>query len=196
MADFEMPYMHEADTDALIHALRGAHTYLEFGMGGSTTLAASMGIPNVISVDSSEEWIDNIAAKISQLKLTGTVRLLHANIGKTRKWGYPIDASQITSWPTYYVRPWTIVKESGLDPDLVLIDGRFRASCFLYSLINLKTGSTILWDDYNDRPEYHFVQKFIAPVEIYDRMAKFKVPEIKDTSAIVSSLFENLFITT
>jgi hypothetical protein len=193
MADFQMPYMHEADTNALINALGGADTYLEFGMGGSTTLAARMGVPNVISVDSSKEWVDNIAAQIAQLEPTGKVLLLHANIGDTRKWGYPIDKNNIDSWPSYYVKPWATVKAYGLDPDLVLIDGRFRVCCFLYSLINLRSGSTILWDDYTDRPEYRLVEKFLAPMEFHDRMAVFKVSESKDTSAIVSSLFENIY---
>lgn len=193
MPDFPMPHMPEAECNALTNALRGANTYLEFGMGGSTTLAARMGVPNVISVDSSKEWIDSISSQISQIEQTGRIQLLHANLGETGAWGYPIDSNNIANWPSYYTGAWAAVRAKGVDPDLVLIDGRFRIPCFLYSLLHLKGGATILWDDYKPRPEYHLIEKHLKPIEFYGGMAAFKVQNDMDVAAIVSSLFENLY---
>lgn len=192
--NFPVPHMTLVCREALTAALKSAHTYLEFGMGGSTTLAAWLGVANIISVDSSKAWVDNIAAQISRLELKGQIQLLHANLGETGDWGYPLDASNMTNWPSYYSGPWTTVRARGLNPDLVLIDGRFRVACFLYSLLNLKAGATILWDDYRNRPEYHPVEKHLAPSGFYDDMAVFQVPETRDAGAIAAHLFEGLYL--
>ena len=188
-----MPHMPETECNALIQELKRAQTYLEFGMGGSTTLAARIGVPNIISVDSSKEWVDNILLQISQLELKGSVQLLHANLGETGDWGYPKNSDGIANWPSYYAGPWIVVRQKKIDPDLILIDGRFRVACFLFSLLNLKAGSTILWDDYLLRPEYHRVEEYLAPEEMHGGMALFRVPDVKDTGAIVTGLFTNLY---
>jgi hypothetical protein len=194
MTDLPVPHMTQVCCNALTSALGKCETYLEFGMGGSTTLAARLGVPNIVSVDSSKDWVANISAQIATLEIKGRIQLLHANIGTTGDWGYPIDSSSMVNWPSYYSGPWATVKENALNPDLVLIDGRFRVACFLYSLLNLNIGSTILWDDYKNRPEYHVVEKYLTPSDYHDNMAVFKVGENKDVSGIVSQLFAGLYL--
>ena len=60
-------------------------------------------------------------------------------------------------------------------PDVVLIDGRFRAACFLTTLFRCTRPLTLLWDDYIDRPAYHEVESLLKPVEMIGRMARFDV---------------------
>jgi hypothetical protein len=194
MTEMPMPHMSATCREALAAALKACTTYLEFGMGGSTTLAASLGVPDIISVDSSKEWVERMSSQISALTITGNIQLLHANIGETGEWGYPIDSINMINWPSYYSGPWQAVKTSGLRPDLVLIDGRFRVACFLYSLLHLEAGAKILWDDYCSRPEYHSVEVHIRPTCFYDDMAVFTVAESKDAGAIVSHLFSCLYV--
>jgi hypothetical protein len=190
---FALPHMPEAEQKGLSIALTRATTYVEFGMGGSTTLAAQLGVPHIIAVDSSKDWVHHVSQQISQLHLQGTVDLLHANIGETGDWGYPKDASLIANWPSYYAGPWNTARQKNLNPDLVLVDGRFRVACFLYSLIHLQPGATILWDDYLHRPEYHCVEAQLAPVGMYGAMAQFKVNDNIDKSKVVVELFTHLY---
>ena len=61
---------------------------------------------------------------------------------------------------------------------MILIDGRFRVACFLYSLINAKEGSIIIFDDYTDRAHYHVVEEVIEVYENCGRQAIFKAPKV------------------
>ena len=57
---------------------------------------------------------------------------------------------------------------------MVLIDGRFRAGCFGATPLNAKDYTVIPWDDYVDRPEYHFAEVVTIPVPLFSRMARFE----------------------
>ncbi|MEN9658789.1 MAG: hypothetical protein RL571_2254 [Pseudomonadota bacterium] len=184
------PHMPEAECEALTAALQQAHSYLEFGMGGSTLLAAWLSVPQIIAIDSSQGWVDKVAGQISEIQTASQVTLLFANIGPTGDWGYPEDTKTQYRWPDYYARAWATAKE----PDLVLIDGRFRVPCFLYSLLRLKPGAVILWDDYAQRAEYHLVEQHLAPSAFFGDMAQFTVPSHANTANILNSLFENLYL--
>lgn len=192
--DLTAPHMPAAAAEALHNYLVKANVYVEFGAGGSTVLAAGLGVPNIISVDSSEEWTRKVAEQIGRSSYSGNLLALHANIGATKEWGYPKDTSDLAKWPSYYSDPWRLLKEKKLTPDLVLIDGRFRVCCFLMALIHLKPGTVILWDDYRDRPEYHMVESFIQPQRFHDHMAEFVSAGTLDISAVTDLLFQMLFV--
>jgi hypothetical protein len=188
------PHMSPARVDALSTALQKSKVYLEFGMGGSTVLAARLGVPQVYAVDSSQDWVQLVSKDLSGMQTTSQVRLLHANLGPTKEWGYPVDNAMIANWPSYYSGPWRVVREAGLQPDLVLVDGRFRVACFLYSMLQMQPGSTLLWDDYTNRSEYHVVERFLKPVAYHDEMAVFEVTGREDRSAIADALFSGLYV--
>lgn len=194
MPNIAMPHMSERCISALAEYLKKASTYLEFGMGGSTILAAKIGVPNIFSVDSSQEWVNSVTAQIAQISLKGKVQLLYANVGPTGAWGYPLNSDSVINWPAYYSGPWRAVRSAGLQPDLVLVDGRFRVACFLYSLLHLKQGATVLWDDYANRPEYHVVEQFLQPSAYHDEMAVFHIAGTENISGIVDVLFSGLYI--
>ena len=60
-------------------------------------------------------------------------------------------------------------------PDTVLIDGRFRVCCFLTSIKYANENTKIIFDDYNNRPYYHVVEKFIKKEQTCGRQALFIV---------------------
>jgi hypothetical protein len=184
------PHMPKEECQALTSALQSAQSYLEFGMGGSTVLAAWLGVPKVVSIDSSQEWIAKVAHQIAPIQSTSQIELLHAPIGTTLEWGFPKDTHMQSQWPSYYSKPWRVAH----DPDLVLIDGRFRVPCFLYSLLQLKPGAIILWDDYLNRSEYHLIEQYLAPEAYFGNMAQFLVPSHKNSVQILNGLFENLYM--
>jgi hypothetical protein len=55
----------------------------------------------------------------------------------------------------------------------VLIDGRFRAACFLTVLLRIERPVAVYWDDYASRPAYHDVERYARPAEVVGRMARF-----------------------
>jgi hypothetical protein len=72
-----------------------------------------------------------------------------------------------------------------------MIDGRFRVACFLTSLIYAQPQTVILFDDYEDRPVYHVVEKHLKPVLMAGRMAKFIVPDGVDIKNVMLDLLSN-----
>lgn len=194
MTEMPRPHMSEARVQALTEQLRRSRTYLEFGMGGSTALAAWLGVEHIVSTDSSPEWISNVHQQIAGLGTRSrSIQLLHADLGEIGDWGHPKNTEKIHNWPNYFHGPWKVVRQKGLEPDTVLIDGRFRVSCFLYSLGNLQPGATIVWDDYLYRPEYHVVEQILKPVRLADDMAFFEVPEHVDPRPVQTLLFDRLY---
>ena len=193
MMNLAMPAMSTNRINALIRALKVSNVYLEFGMGGSTVLAAQLGVPNFYAIDSSLQWVRDMTLQLSTIQTTSNIKLLHVDLGPTGDWGYPIDKKNIENWPNYYSGIWNLVLEAGLQPDLVLIDGRFRVPCFLYSLLHMRIGSVIVFDDYLNRPEYHLVERFVHPVAYHDEMAIFEITGNENMSKIANSLFANLY---
>ena len=72
------------------------------------------------------------------------------------------------------VLPWEIARASNIVPDTVFIDGRFRVASFLYTLVAARAGTTILFDDYVKRPEYHVVEEFCRVESTHGRLAVFR----------------------
>ncbi|MDB2388614.1 hypothetical protein N9W47_05090, partial [Alphaproteobacteria bacterium] len=64
-----------------------------------------------------------------------------------------------------------------LKADVILIDGRFRVACFIYSLLNAEEGSVIIFDDYINRSFYHVVEEIVPRFDECGRQAVFKVPK-------------------
>ena len=64
---------------------------------------------------------------------------------------------------------------------------------FLYSLLQCKTGTRILWNEYLNKPEYHFVEKVLRPQGLVDDMVIFVVDKNIDKNLVIDLLFRNLF---
>ena len=174
------PHMPPPAVAFLTEQLTRAHCFLEYGAGGSTRLAAQLGVPHVFSVESDRTFAAAVRRHVrEEAKSTGTnARIIVSNIGETGNWGYPIDNSLVSKWPNYPIRVWHKIAMAGLAPDLVLVDGRFRVACFLVSLLKLRPGKIIMFDDYEGRKErYDLVEKYVKPSVSHARVAVFEVPE-------------------
>jgi hypothetical protein len=81
----------------------------------------------------------------------------------------------VQRWQRYPQAPWTHYRRAGVEPDLILVDGRFRVACVLESLLQLSEPHScrILCDDYLHRPHYHVVERF-AELTLVGRMAVLK----------------------
>lgn len=154
-----------------------AKYFLEFGAGFSTKLALKNSNTQIVSIETSAEYIEAFKQELAVgQKSVPNVELVHIDIGKTRDWGRPVDESEIEKWPAYSEKPWNYIKEKNFKPDLILIDGRFRVATLIQAW-RFAPGCTVLFDDYKKRTHYHKVEELIKPTKIVGRIGVFKIPK-------------------
>jgi hypothetical protein len=188
MNNYLLPHLDEEGLKIFSNECVGRKVYLEYGSGGSTVFACNrMKIPTIISIESDKNFV-NLINSLCDRDATQGVAILHADIGEVLDWGVPKDKAGISEYWRYMSMPWDVAKINKLDPDLIFIDGRFRVASFLYSILNAKKGTIILFDDYIDRPEYHIAQKFAVLHSIHGRMAKFVVNNQNDLPNLVKHI--------
>lgn len=170
------PTMPAEEVARLTEELKLSKCFLEYGAGGSTCLAASIGVPHIYSVESDKEYVSAVRKAVAALKSKSVLHSEIANIGPTKEWGMPVNNDAARNWPEYPLRVWSTLARDGMLPDLVLIDGRFRVASFLASVLHLAPGAMILFDDYTARENYHLVERHVQIFETVGRMTVFKVP--------------------
>jgi hypothetical protein len=172
----DSPFMPDPAVRRLSALLEQANCYLEYGTGGSTMLARRIRVPHVIGVDSDKSWLEALRYKARALGGDEFLELIHIDIGPTGNWGYPTSESGWRNYVNYPLAPWMPTGRRHAQPDVILIDGRFRVACFLASILHGRPGVRILFDDYLDRPHYGVVERFVRPQQQHDRVAEFVVP--------------------
>jgi hypothetical protein len=174
------PHFDEQSTPFFITLLQASTAYVEFGSGGSTFLAASLG-KRFTTVESDPYFLEAVRRKINQSGVSlhpEHQRLIPVDIGLTESCGVPVFQRQtparLARWRNYYSAPWKGEGEES-PPDLILVDGRFRVACTLSAALHLfdRTGWTLLFDDYVGRPHYTVVEKFLTLSQMVGRMAVF-----------------------
>ncbi len=171
-----------------------ANAILEYGSGGSTAFAACNCRAQIVSIESDAKWAANLAKTLTDAGVMDErIDIRHANIGKTVEWGRPATHNE---WRRYWAYPMGFWQDAGrMDPDLVLIDGRFRLGCFLATILNTKRPVTVLWDDYVGRENslYAMAEQWFPIVETRGRMVKFSVKPRKYTNLQFSAMLQGFF---
>jgi hypothetical protein len=176
----DQPHFDAESTEFFNQTIRQTRNYLEYGSGGSTLLAHQH-VKNLVSVESDRRFLRAVERKLSRQRLGAETVLIHVNIGLTEHWGKPVFTKPTTRrvhrWQRYAKAPWNFFRRRQIEPDLVLIDGRFRAACALESLLALNDDSPcrILMDDYVTRDEYKAVEEVADLTEMKGRMAVFRM---------------------
>lgn len=163
-----------AEAEAVRAAYGRAETILEYGSGGSTVLAGDMTGKQVFSVESDAGWAEMMRSWFKANPPQSQVSVIHADIGPTVDWGHPVDDSKWKRFARYPLGIW----ESGRmgQPDVVLVDGRFRMGCALATAFHTQKTIPLLFDDYKRRTHYHAIEEVIGvPKEIIGRMARFEI---------------------
>jgi hypothetical protein len=167
------PAMPEAEVARLRECYEAAEVILEYGSGGSTRIAAALPGKYVMSVESDAVWARDLRREISASSPRSLVTVYHVDIGATGPWGRPLDDS---GWRGFHRYPNAIWDESFFrHPDVVLIDGRFRAACLMAVVLRAERPVRVLFDDYAERPKYHRVEHVVRPVRRFGRMAEFEI---------------------
>lgn len=154
-------------------AYEAAEVILEYGSGGSTVMAGAMPDKTVFSVESDPKWLADMVAWFAANPPRATVHMHHGDIGPTKAWGHPVNDASFRAWPSYPLSVWH--RPDFRHPDVVLIDGRFRAACFLAAQFLVTRPTTVLIDDYIDRGAYHKVTEIAGEPEMIGRMARFQI---------------------
>jgi hypothetical protein len=170
------PHFDEEGTAYFRKQIGSARNYLEYGSGGSTILASRL-VNTLVSVDSDGSFLADVRRKLAEEEgRKAMTKLIHVNIGLTYDWGMPVFTKptrrRVRRWEDYPIAPWRYYRSIAQQPDLILVDGRFRVACVLESLLSLSplSDTQILLDDYAERPWYQVVERF-ADLEMVGRMA-------------------------
>eukprot|EP00747_Dinoflagellata_sp_TGD_P136946 gnl/TRDRNA2_/TRDRNA2_175609_c0_seq1.p1 gnl/TRDRNA2_/TRDRNA2_175609_c0~~gnl/TRDRNA2_/TRDRNA2_175609_c0_seq1.p1 ORF type:complete len:302 (+),score=26.31 gnl/TRDRNA2_/TRDRNA2_175609_c0_seq1:95-907(+) len=199
------PFMTREERWLFYKYLDRARHYQEFGSGGSTVVAlAHPNISKVHTVESDRRWIhylrnrSDISSAIAQNRL----KLVYADIGRTRAFGFPMDfqwrspkdRKSRKKWPNYS----GIAAESDDKFDLIFVDGRFRVACFLKALQRIlpedRNRTTLMIHDYTERPSYHIIENFATKVASSNRLYVFQKKERVDEGELAKTIakFDNV----
>jgi hypothetical protein len=177
--------------EELSAAMRTAGSYLEYGSGGSTLLAAKLVRGRVVSVESDRAFRNAITAAIAP-EDRERVTVLHVDVGPTTRFGRPLLPLH-HRWEEYPVAPWRVMRAP---PDLIFVDGRFRVACVLTCLLRLPPtwDGRIYIDDYGGGPwqrDYAVIDPFIAKATPVGRALRF-APGAASREAIEAALIAAL----
>jgi hypothetical protein len=177
------PAMRPAEIAHLTGLLARTRRMLEFGAGGSTTLALKMGVSHLVSVESDSSWIDRIHADdaAARARMDGRLSILHADIGAVGFMGAPTGDGIRDRWPDYARLPWSQADARQLD--LVLIDGRFRVACILETALRVERQTLITVHDFWNRPAYHAVLPFLDEIDRCQTLGVFRAKPDLDRDA-------------
>ena len=169
----DQPPMSSALVSRLTELLSSSKCYLEYGTGGTTVLAARLGVPFVYGVESDAPWLAAVRSKLRGIPTDGRLELVHeAAVERGQRPGPP------------HVRPgdyalavWDRITADGRSPDIVLVAGRSPLACFLAALVNSAPGTRIVFSDYHDAPHGRVVEQLVQPERSCERSAEFVVPQ-------------------
>ncbi len=180
------PHFDPDSTAPFVERLGRSKSYVEYGAGGSTMLAARLGIPT-FTVDSDPYFARAVE---KALPSDADVTLRYVDIGLTERWGKPVfkrlTPQRVERWARYVRAPFDGQGDRAL-PDLVLVDGRFRVACGLAAADQANRAGcamTICIDDYVGR-EYATIETYLGQPTLHGRMAYFEVDGSKSIPADV-----------
>jgi hypothetical protein len=165
------PYFDDETRQWFETNLRSAKQYLEFGAGGSTVMAAEMGIPT-LSVEGDPFYARTVRRAIGS---KGQVTFMTPWQGLTTGWSRPLFPSRAKA-RRYVSAPFK--KLAGQFPDLVLVDGRYRIACALETArqAHLQNAvANLLVDDYEKRRQYRVLEAWLGTPRRIGRSALFQV---------------------
>ena len=165
-------YMSLNECKRFMYYAQQSKTYAEFGSGGSTTYIDTLpNIESAISIESDPVFADKVRSMCKK------VRVVHADIGPVKPWGYPADTSDKGRLAKYSSAPIG-------PPDTILVDGRFRVACILRACLD-HPNALLIVHDFWCRPSYHCVLEFLDVVERVESLMVARVKSENNRSRIL-----------
>jgi len=170
----------EASTSWFAAELSRVDSYVEYGSGGSTVLAASLAVP-FATCDSDKDFLSAVQRKIHFLGYASPERQIfrYAGIGPVTYWGTPLMTNPRSQRLLQMFRRYSEppCNAEWLKGDvLVLVDGRFRVACALkiaQALSHFRMRYSIVVDDYTTNDSYKCLEQHLGLKQRVGRMAVF-----------------------
>lgn len=190
---FFKPHMQLKEYYLLKELCKNKQVIVEYGSGGSTVYFLKQK-KRVYSVESDADFyrlMCGLTIVKHALCRNLTYRLI--DLGPTAKWGIPVNTHSNLTWPDYYTAIWKDVhKEEKID--VVFIDGRFRVSCCLYSILRvLEKGcndTLFIIHDFWLRKSYEVLLEFLDEYKSMITLASFTIKKDVDAEHIKRKLEE------
>ena len=116
--------------------------------------------------------------------LSNDIIYLTIDLKSNYAFGFPGKGTTVENWKKYIQ-----AYKAEYNADIILIDGRFRVACGLDIFSKIKYDTLVLIHDYNDRKEYHILEKYYIKVKSWDALAAFfKNPNV---SFIPEDVYKN-----
>ncbi len=179
--------MSENEKQCFINSIKQSKLYLEFGAGGSTLCALLESEAKVISIESDSQWIKSVSESkyVKEMISINRLKIVHIDIGPTRKWGFPKGLQYKNLFPKYSSEIYK--SDETIDVDTVFIDGRFRVACTLQSIHQYKDKDNIqiMIHDFVNRPHYHVVLTYLEIVKQVDTLVICKIKNNIDLDMLI-----------
>ena len=121
---------------------------LEYGSGGSSVLALRSNRGNQLySCETDSLWLARLSSFLTEEGLSERFHPLHCDVGPTKQWCYPdfthadFTHDRGTQFLLAAWKPWSMLRAQKINPDFVLIDGRWRVPSFLSAVIGVRLRS-------------------------------------------------------
>ena len=183
----KLTMLFDGDDSLFKDVLKTSKIFGEYGCGLSTEWVLKNTNADIVSVDSSRDWVDKISSGNAACKKR--LKLKYIDLGEVENWGRPVGYEKSYNFINYFNWIWN----QDILPDTVLIDGRFRVCCFLTSIKYANENTKIIFDDYNNRPYYHVVEKFVKKEQTCGRQALFIVKNKNDINIDLLNIEINNF---
>jgi hypothetical protein len=174
-----------------------AQTYVEYGSGGSTVVAAALGL-NFATCDSDKAFLLSVKRKIERMGYANPERqtFRYTNLGLVTYWGAPLVSTPqtprgIRRFQSYSDLPCDPTQISGYT--LVLVDGRFRVACALKAasaLLAIGVDFTIVVDDFVGNDSYRCLSEHLHLQDKVGRMAVLRGPFLTDGKIVADCIRE------
>jgi|SRR5579872_3403537 len=179
------PRMSANEAALFLSFLRKCDGFLEFGSGGSTVVASSNVKSWIITVDSSQAWLDKVVTACAGNPVKP--KIVFADIGPVGDWGVPTDVATRSRWPGYHSDVWQIPQSK--DASVYLVDGRFRVACFAQIVLHCRPDAIIGMHDFTSRANYHCVREIGKEIATAEDLSFF-LPQPQANEKALSILNE------
>lgn len=185
-----LPRMSDGEAELFLSFAKNSRDYVEFGTGGSTFVASNNVHNSILSIDSSQEWLNQVAAACTLSRTKPELKFI--DIGPTKDWGFPRDASDKSRWPDYHSTIWGNPRSA--EADLYLVDGRFRVACFAQIVLHCKPSAIIGIHDFSSRPAYHCVREIAREIATAGDMSFFlPLPKGRVAANMLQTFYDEPF---
>lgn len=188
----------EASTSWFAAELSRADSYVEYGSGGSTVLAAALAVP-FATCDSDKRFLSAVERKIKLLGYASPRQQIfrYAGLGPVTYWGTPLVTKPRSQRRIKMFRQYS---ELPCSPEwlkgevLVLVDGRFRVACAFKAAKALSLGGlrySVVVDDYATNDSYKLLERHIVLKQRVGRMAIFGDSLLSNEQQLTSAIAES-----